>query len=123
VALSSSSDAEIVERILNFDARIRYCAVVDPDGQVLEGGMREGLSPLEPANQTKVILTRSTLIMKMFEASEEFFGAVKAAMVLHESIVLAVLALSQSKFLVISCDPSFFVNLTQLSEVAKSGSP
>jgi hypothetical protein len=115
-------DVEIVQRIFNLDDRIRYCAVVSSEGQVLEGGMREGLASLEPANQTKLIIARSSLIMKMFEASEEYFGSAKAGMVLHESIVLAVIALTQSKYLLISCDPSYLVNLTRLYDVAHGSS-
>lgn len=61
MVLSLGSDTEIVERIFNLDARMRYCAVGDSDEQALEGGMKEDLSSLEGANQNKAILTRCAL--------------------------------------------------------------
>ncbi len=44
-------ESPIVSELFKLDKRIRYAQIVSSDGQILEGGMREGLQSLDPPEE------------------------------------------------------------------------
>ena len=59
--------AQLYNRIMKFDKRIRFAALVDGNGRILEGGMREGVEPIEPLEKTPQLIAK----LVAFEKAED----------------------------------------------------
>lgn len=97
---------------MKFDKRIRFAALVDANGRILEGGMREGVEPIEPLEKTPQLIARLVSVQKA-EDLADFFGKPEYSVLVHEEIV-AMIFRSQKKFVLITADRKF-----ALSKVAK----
>jgi len=71
---------------MRFDKRIRFAALVDGNGRILEGGMREGMEPIEPLEKTPHLIARLVSVQKA-EDLADFFGKPEYSVLVHEKIV------------------------------------
>lgn len=99
-------------QILKFDKQIRFAALVDGDGRILEGGMREGVEPMEPLEKTPDLIARLVSVQKS-EDRAEFFGKPDYSVLVHEKIV-AMIFRSEKRFVLVTASRKF-----SLSKVAK----
>lgn len=76
---------ELYNRIMRFDKSIRFAAVVNSRGHILNGGMREGIEPIEPLEKTPHLIARLTSIQKA-EDLADFFGKPEYSVLVHEKI-------------------------------------
>lgn len=104
--------AQLYSRIMKFDRRIRFAALVDGNGRILEGGMREGIEPMEPLEKTPDLIARLVSVQKA-EDLADFFGKPDYSVLVHEKIV-AMIFRSEGKFVLVTADRKF-----SLSKVAK----
>ena len=107
----------IYNRIMNFDKRVRFAALVDANGRILDGGMREGVLPIEPLEKTPHIIEKLVSLQKG-EALAEFIGKPEYAVLMHEE-VLAVIFKSRRKFVLVTADRKLPLNkVTGLRKLA-----
>ena len=99
-------------KIMKIDKRIRFAALVDGNGRILEGGMREGVEPMEPLEKTPHLIAWLVSVQKA-EDLAEFFGKPDYSILVHEKIV-AMIFRSGKGFLLVTADRKFPV-----SKVAK----
>jgi len=104
--------AQLYSRIMKFDRQIRFAALVDGNGRILEGGMREGIEPMEPLEKTPDLIARLVSVQKA-EDLADFFGKPDYSVLVHEKIV-AMIFRSEGKFVLVTADRKF-----SLSKVAK----
>jgi hypothetical protein len=104
--------ARLYNRIMKFDRRIRFAALVDGNGRILEGGMREGVEPIEPLEKTPNLIARLVSVQKA-EDLAEFFGKPDYWVLVHEKII-AMIFRSGRRFALITANRKF-----ALSKVAK----
>jgi hypothetical protein len=71
---------------MRFDKQIRFAAVVDGHGRILEGGMREGLEPIEPLEKTPHLIAKLVSVLKADDLNE-FFGKPEYSILIHEKVV------------------------------------
>ena len=92
----------IYNKIMKFDKRVRFAALVDIKGRILDGGMREGVQPIEPLEKTPHVIARLVSVQKA-KALTEFLGKQKYSILVHEDI-LAVIFRSKRKFVLVTAD-------------------
>ena len=89
----------IYTRIMKFDKRVRFAALVDGNGRILEGGMREGVQPIEPLEKTPHLI--ANLVSAQKEDLAEFLGKPEYFIVVHEEVV-AIIFRSKRKFVLVT---------------------
>jgi hypothetical protein len=101
------------DRIMKFDRHIRFAALVDGDGRILQGGMREGVEPIEPLEKTPHLIARLVSVQKA-EDLADFFGKPEYSLLVHEEI-MALIFRSGKKFALVTTDRKFpFTKLMKL---------
>lgn len=93
---------------MKFDKRIRFAALVDANGRILEGGMREGVEPIEPLEKTPHLIAKLVSIQK-HEDLAEFFGKPEYSILVHEEII-AMIFRAGKRLVLITTDRKFALN-------------
>jgi len=97
--------AKLYDRLMKFDRQVRFAAVVDGHGRIIEGGMREGLEPIEPLEKTPQLIAKLVSVLKA-EDLNEFFGRPEYSILIHEK-VLAFIFRSGKKFVLVTAGRKF----------------
>ena len=98
----------IYNKIMKFDKRVRFAALVDSKGRILDGGMREGVQPIEPLEKTPHVIARLVSVQKA-KALTEFLGKQKYSILVHEEI-LAIIFRSKRRFVLVTADRKLPLN-------------
>jgi hypothetical protein len=93
---------------MKFDKRIRFAALVNGNGQILEGGMREGVEPIEPLEKTPQLIAKLVSVQKA-EDLADFFGKPDYSVLVHEKII-AMIFRSERRFVLVTADRKFALN-------------
>jgi len=93
---------------MKFDKRVRFAALVDSKGRILDGGMREGVQPIEPLEKTPHVIARLVSVQKA-KALTEFLGKQKYSILVHEEI-LAIIFRSKRRFVLVTADRKLPLN-------------
>lgn len=103
---------------MRFDKQIRFAAIVDSNGRILKGGMREGVQPIEPLEKTPHLIAKLVSFQKAEDLSD-FFGKPEYSVLVHEK-VLALLFRSGRKFVLVTTGRKFAMNkVTRLRNLLK----
>ena len=100
--------ARLYEKIMKFDKRIRFAALVDGNGRILQGGMREGVEPIEPLEKTPHLIARLVSVQKA-EDLADFFGKPEYSILGHEEII-AMIFRAGRRLVLITADRKFALN-------------
>lgn len=100
--------ARLYNRIMKFDKRIRFAALVDGNGRILEGGMREGVEPIEPLEKTPHLIAKLVSVQKA-EDLADFFGKPEYSILVHEEII-AMIFRAGRRLVLITADRKFALN-------------
>ena len=100
---------------MRFDKRVRFAAVVDSQGRILEGGMRAEVEPIEPLERTPEIISR-LIAHKSAEDRAVFFGAPEYSILVHEKLIAVILYLEDGFILVTTRRPFPLAKLAALAE-------
>jgi len=96
---------KLYDRLMKFDKQIRFAAVVDSRGRILEGGMREKLEPIEPLEKTPHLIAKLVSALKAEELNE-FFGKPEYSILIHEKLV-AFIFRTGKKFVLVTTSRRF----------------
>ncbi len=97
--------ARLYSRIVKFSKQIRFAALVDGNGRILEGGMREGVQPMEPLEKTPDLIARLVSVQKA-EDLADFFGPPDYSVLVHEKII-AMIFRSGRRFVLVTASRKF----------------
>jgi len=100
--------ARLYDRIMKFDKRIRFAALVDSNGRILEGGMREGLEPVEPLEKTPHLIAKLASVQRA-EDLADFFGRPEYSILVHEQLI-ALIFRSGRGLVLVTADRNFGFN-------------
>jgi len=98
----------VYSRLMKFDRRVRFAALVDGKGRILDGGMREGVQPIEPLEKTPHLIARLVSVQKA-KALTEFLGKQEYSILVHDEI-LALIFRSKRKFVLVTADRKLPLN-------------
>jgi len=93
--------------LFGFDTRIRYVAVLDALGKTVEGGMRPGLSSLEPKDEAERVDVQVALIRGMMEGASAYLGETNYVIVNRRKIMMMALPRKDKKTVLITTEPDF----------------
>lgn len=105
---------KLYESIVNLDSKIRFVTVIDSNGRLILGGLKEGITNyLIPEDQKKSLQSAS----KMWEIRNQFvdfLGKGKYAMAEYERVKRYTFPLDNANLLYITTEPdlehNFFIN-------------
>jgi len=104
--------------LMKFDKLIRFAALVDENGMILEGGMREGVKPIEPLEKTPQLIAKLVSVQKA-EDLAEFFDKPEYSILVHEEVVAIIFRLGR-KLVLVTADRKFTLSkVTKLRELVK----
>lgn len=82
----------VYDAAMRFDKRVRFAAVVDSGGRILEGGMRAEVEPIEPLEKTPELISE-LIARESAEARAVFFGDPEYSILVHEKLIAVILYL------------------------------
>ena len=107
--------AGVYDSAMRFDKRIRFAAVVDSRGRILEGGMRAELEPIEPLEKTPELISQ-VIARESAETRAVFFGAPEYSILIHEKLIVLILYLEDG-FIVVTTQRTF--PLTKIAQLTR----
>ena len=107
--------AGVYESAMRFDKRVRFAAVVDGEGRILEGGMRAEVEPIEPLEKTPELISQ-LIARESAETRAVFFGAPEYSILVHQKLVAMILYLEDGFILVTTQRPFPLAKLTVLAK-------
>ena len=107
--------AGVYESAMRFDKRVRFAAVVDGEGRILEGGMRAEVEPIEPLEKTPELISQ-LIARESAETRAVFFGAPEYSILVHQKLVAMILYLEDG-FILVTTQRAF--PLAKLTVLAK----
>lgn len=78
----------ICKKVTDLDSKIRFAGIVNNQGRLIAGGMREGKKPLEDTKDDEMLFMELVLRTKMRKEFDKQLGAVKFAMSYREKAVV-----------------------------------
>jgi hypothetical protein len=105
----------VYDSAMRFDRRIRFAAVVDGKGTILEGGMRPDVEPAEPLEKTPELITQ-LIARESAESRAVFFGDPEYSVLIHEKLMATILYLKDG-FIVATVQRTF--PLTKVAALTK----
>ena len=77
-------------QIFKFDRRVRYAGVLDDTGRVIAGGMRKGISSLEPASEDLRLMANLTIQIGTDKTWDQYFGKIQYTLVKREKVIMLI---------------------------------
>ncbi len=91
-----------ISAIFKLDKRIRYAQIVSSDGQVLAGGMREGLESLDPPELRAMRVQQYRANRELVNEWANQYGRYAYSVIVFDKIKLFVFPLDEDKSLFVS---------------------
>jgi len=93
-------------QIFKFDRRVRYAGILDDTGRVIAGGMRKGISSLEPASEDLRLMANLTIQIGTDKTWDQYFGKIQYTFVKREKVNMLIFGLVNNLVL-ITTQPDF----------------
>jgi len=93
-------------QIFKYDRRIRHASVLDDTGRIIAGGMRKGISSLEPASEDLRLMANLTIQIGTDKTWDRYFGTIQYTFVKREKVNMLTFNLGPN-FMLISTEPDF----------------
>lgn len=100
--------------IFKFDRRVRYAGVLDDTGRVIAGGMRKGISSLEPASEDLRLMANLTIQIGTDKTWDQYFGKIQYTLVKREKVTMLLFGIGR-ELLLITTQPDF--DLDQIAQL------
>ena len=107
--------AGVYDSAMRFDKRVRFAAVVNSEGRILEGGMRAEVEPIEPLEKTPDLISQ-LIARESTETRAVFLGDPEYSILVHEKLLAMILYLEDGFILVTTQRPFPLVRLAALTK-------
>jgi len=97
---------KLCTQIFKFDRRIRYASVLDDTGRIIAGGMRKGISSLEPLSEDLRLMANLTIQIGTDKTWDRYFGTIQFTFVKREKVNMMTFNLGEN-FMLVSTEPDF----------------
>jgi len=101
-------------QVFKFDRRVRYAAVLDDTGRIIAGGMRKGISSLEPASEDLRLMANLTIQIGTDKTWDQYFGKIQYTFVKREKVSMLIFGVGKDLML-ITTQPD--VDLEQIAQI------
>lgn len=103
---------KICNEIFKFDRRVRHASVLDESGRTISGGMRKGISSLEPQSEDLRLIANITIQLSTDKTWDQFFGKTQYTFIKREKVNILTFHVGTKLFLV-STEPDFTLQQAQ----------
>ncbi len=79
---------ELCKKIQNMDSRIRFAGVINENGRLVAGGMKDGFRSLEDSRDDEMLYMELVLRAKMRREFDKVLGPVEFAMSYREKLTI-----------------------------------
>ena len=93
-------------QIFKLDRRVRYAGVLDDTGRVIAGGMRKGISSLEPASEDLRLMANLTIQIGTDKTWDQYFGKIQYTLVKREKVTMLIFGVG-NYLMLITTQPDF----------------
>ena len=100
---------EIVEKIVNLDSHMRFAAIIDLNGNIVEGIMKEGKTSLESQKQEEYFCKQVADRRKMRQEFDRPLGKVRYVHVEREKVTQFVIY-TKRKTLFVTIEPELSIS-------------
>ena len=97
---------KLCNEIKELDPEIRFAGVINERGQLVAGGMKEGIEPLESEREDEMLFMELALKAKMRKEFDKQLGLVNFAMALREKVIAMSFPIGSSDILYVFADPN-----------------
>jgi len=87
-------------QIFKFDRRVRYAGVLDDTGRIIAGGMRRGISSLEPASEDLRLMANLTIQIGTDKTWDQYFGKIQYTFVKREKVNMLIFGVGTNLMLI-----------------------
>jgi len=101
-------------QVFKFDRRVRYAGVLDDTGRIIAGGMRKGISSLEPASEDLRLMANLTIQIGTDKTWDQYFGKIQYTFVKREKVNMLIFGVGNNLML-ITTQPD--VDLEQIAQI------
>ena len=102
---------EIVEKIVNLDSHMRFAAIIDLNGNIVEGIMNEGKTSLESQKQEEYFCRQVADRRKMRQEFDRPLGKVRYVHVEREKVTQFVIY-TKRKTLFVTIEPELSISVS-----------
>ena len=97
---------KLCNQVFKSDRRIRYVGVLSDTGRLIAGGMRKGVSSLEPMSEDLRLMANLTIQLSTDKTWDRYFGTTQFTLIKREKVTILVFHIGDKVFL-ISSEPDF----------------
>lgn len=97
------------KKVLKFNRKIRYIAILEKNGRRISGGMRRGIKSLEPKEEELRLMAHVESENSTRETWDSFFGKTLYTIVKRENVILLVFP-RDNKIILVTTEPEFDIN-------------
>jgi hypothetical protein len=94
-------------QVFKFDRRVRYAGVLDETGRLIAGGMRKGITSLEPASEGLRLMANLTIQIATDKTWDRYFGGMGYTFVKREKVNVLTFYLGGKNVMIISMESDF----------------
>jgi hypothetical protein len=102
---TTTAEEDIVQSVLGLDPRVRFAGIIDQQGELVKGGMRKGVTALEPTkkDETKLYL-KWFLMQAMTDEWNMFLGRKVLLYTRYEKVDMYGVPLKNLRILLVSTE-------------------
>ena len=97
-------------QVFKLDRRVRFAGVVDETGRLIAGGMRKGITSLEPARENLKLMANLTIQIATDKTWDRYFGGIWYTFVKREKVNVLTFYLGGKNVMMISTESGFDLN-------------
>lgn len=98
-------EEDSIQKIFALDRRVRFVGIIDEQGELIKGGMRKGLSALEPTKKDEdKLYVKWFLMQTMTDEWNKFLGKKVLLYTRHEKLDMYGIPLKKSRILLVSTE-------------------
>jgi len=94
-------------QVFKLDRRVRYAGVLDATGRLIAGGMRKGITSLEPARENLRLMANLTMQISTDKTWDRYFGGMWYTFVKREKVNVLTFYLGGKNVMMISTESVF----------------
>ncbi len=94
-------------QVFGFDRRVRYAGVLDETGRLIAGGLRRGITSLEPASENFRMMANLTIQIATDKTWDQHFGGIWYTFVKREKVNVLTFYLGAKNVMMISTESDF----------------
>lgn len=105
-------------QVFKFDRRVRYAGVLDDTGRIIAGGMRKGISSLEPVSEDLRLMANLTIQIGTDKTWDQYFGKIQYTFVKREKVNMLIFGLGNNLMLITTQPDVELEQIAQLRDFA-----